>query len=375
MLSLLALQPPVLLAFGLGAATLSFFVFSGAATTKDAPASGATMKKIFLKSPNADMNKVELEVKNVPIPRLKKGQVLVKVSAAPVNPSDYGVWITSEGGRAIGNEGSGVVVASGGGFVARRMVGKTVGFVAQETGSYGEYSVVDALKGCFPLSSAPVEDCASFFVNPFTVIAMIHTAQKIHKTNVFIHTAAASQLGQMMVKLCKTMDVKVVNLVRRREQVKLLKDLGAEIVVCQEDSDWEEQLKNLISKMKIKVAFDCIGGKMSGQLVSMLPPKSTTYVYGGLAKEPVGGVPIVDLIYRKKQVKGFLLTHWLLDGGILGTLSRVRFALKLVDDGLKKGGWAESQFVDCRPEEMQKEFLKMWNGGGFTGAKLRIRFD
>uniref|UniRef100_A0A0G4HZA6 Enoyl reductase (ER) domain-containing protein n=1 Tax=Chromera velia CCMP2878 TaxID=1169474 RepID=A0A0G4HZA6_9ALVE len=336
------------------------------------------MRKFFLKTPNHDMNKVELEVRRVPLPQPKKGEVLIRVSAAPVNPSDYLAWLTTEkGDKPIGIEGSGVVVASGGGIVARSLVGKTVGFVAEETGSYAEYVTVDALRECFPLTAGvPVEDCASFFVNPFTVIAMLHTVQKAQKAKVFIHTGASSHLGQMMVKLCKTMDVTVVNVVKRGDQAKMLKDLGAEVVVSEDDPEWTSQLKQVIEKLDIKVAFDAVGGRMSGLLMSMLPAESTTYVYGGLAKDPcVSDVPALDLIYKKKLLKGFLVVNWLTDCGFLVTVRRARYALRLVNEGLKKGGWAESHFVDCKPEEMQAEFLKMWSEKGFTGSKLRIRFD
>ena len=154
----------------------------------------------------------------------------------PVNPSDYGKWKGKPGPPpkpvAMGLEGSGTVVASGGGVMAGSMVGKRIGFTnpAKGQGSYSEYVTVSALQ-CFPMpDEVPLEDACSFFVNPFTAYAIVDTARSRGSPGLVL-TAAASQLGQMLVKLCKEERYPIVCVVRREAQAETLRALGAEVGV------------------------------------------------------------------------------------------------------------------------------------------------
>lgn len=360
-----------------GVASFAYMSFSRPKKSDEAPDSTKKMKKLFLVKPNADLSKAELAVKEVEIPRPGKGEVLVKMTAAAVNPSDYVGWKSGseEEPQMIGKEGAGVVVASGGGMVANHLVGKTVGVFTTDRGTYGEYLCVDAMRGAFVMdSNIKPEDAASFFVNPFTTLAILDTAAS-HRSKAFIHTAAASQLGQMMVKLAPTKGMTVVNLVRRKEQVELLQKLGAVHIVCTADDDWEQQLTTLIEKLDITVAFDAIAGEMSGTLLSLLPSKGTCFVYGGLSKANVSNVNPIDLIYNQKHLEGFLVKRWIESGGTLATIRRMGKATKEINAGLASGGWAESSFVDCKMDDMFSKFLVMWKKDGFTGKKLRIRMD
>jgi len=277
----------------------------------------------------------------------------------------------------IGNEGSGVVVASGGGLAPLLCgVGTKVGFVnvPKGQGAYSEYVTAAAMTGVFPMEAdLQVEAAASFFVNPYTVVGMLDTAAQLG-AKAIVHTAAASQVGQMLVKLAKQRGVTLINVVRREEQAALLRSIGAQLVVVTDAPGWEATLAALIAEHKATVAFDAIAGETTGKMVSALPPKSTTFVYGGLSREPVGGVNPIDLIYHRKQLKGWLLTNWVLAGGMFSTLPRLRAARLLVNPGLKPGGWAESKFIDCTLDGMFERFLAMYNTSGFTDAKLRIRF-
>lgn len=225
------------------------------------------------------------------------------------------------------------------------------------------------------------EDMASYIVNPFTVVGMIDTV-KAKNEKVFINTAAASQLGQMLAKFCPSQGVTVVSLVRRQEQKDMLSSLGAEHVVVQNDG-WQAELRTLIEKMKIKIAFDCIGGEMTGTLLSLLPNKSTVYVYGLMSGEAISKVEGLDVIVNKKQVKGWLLHHYLLGSNPLRLLYRMKRCSDLVKSGMCPGGWSETQFEDVSMEGMWARFLQMseesakggGEGCGFTGKKLRISLD
>jgi len=341
-----------------------------------------TMKRLVLSAPSMEMKQVTLTVEEVPVPVPKSGEVLIQVSAAPINPSDYGVWRFTAPEKcpmAIGNEGSGVVVASGGGMTTAlwAAVGSKVGFVKLPygQGAYSEYVVATAATGVFPMDDGPadIEQAASFFVNPYTAVGIFDTIKQMG-VNGMIHTAAASQLGQMMVKLAKERGVTLINVVRRAEQAETLRALGAEHVVVSSTVGWEKELAALIADHKITVAFDAIAGETSGTLLSMLPPKGTCFVYGGLSSQPVGNINPIEMIYHKKQIKGWLLTNWLTEGGLLRTLGRLRRARKLVNPGLKAGGWAESKFVDCELETAWSRFIEMYESSGFTDRKLRIRF-
>lgn len=344
----------------------------------------STMKRLVLKSPGTSRDafgEVELDIEtDVPVPVPKAGEVLIRVVATPVNPSDYGVWTRTASSlcpKGIGNEGSGIVVASGGGFSTRGLVGTAVGFIGlkDNQGAYSEYVTVDASKGVFQLpTDMPVEDGASFMVNPYTAYGILDTVRTC-KSKAFIHTAAASQLGQMLVKLCKEEgDVALINVVRRQEQAEMLKRLGAEhVVVTGDNPEWKSELKAKAKELGANVAFDAVAGEMSGELINLLPiKKGILYMYGVLSG-PASGIDPINLIYHQKQIRGWMLTPWLLAGGITSVLPRIRAVTSRVMGGLKDG-WSSTQFVNTSLENMHEEFLSMKTKTGFTNRKLRVVF-
>ena len=173
------------------------------------------MKRLVVTSPGygGSVADCTVEVQAIPTPTLKPGEVLIKVVAAPVNPSDYGGWYKSSPSSSypmpMGKEGCGVVVSSSGegGLMSgmtssfRCPVGTKVGFVVTDPsqGSYLEYVAVNAMTGAFPMpEDVPIEDCASFFVNPYTAMGILDTAQRAESSRVIVHTAAASQHGGIL---------------------------------------------------------------------------------------------------------------------------------------------------------------------------------
>lgn len=177
-----------------------------------------------------------------------------------------------------------------------------------------------------------------------------------------------------MVKYCKQENVTVINIVRRDEQAEILRNLGAQHIIVSNTPNWEEQLKTLIQELDIRVAFDCVSGEMTGKLLTLLPSKSTVFVYGSLSALPCSDIQPLDLIYRKKRIEGWLLPTWLLSGDPVAVLMRIRASTASVHSGLVKGGWAETQFSDCTMDNMLERFRELVRGG-FTGQKLRIRMD
>jgi NADPH:quinone reductase len=348
------------------------------------------IRRVVLTAPHEDITKAKIEIEEVDMPKPRMGEVLIKVTAAPVNPSDYGEWSNVIVGKefkptAVGKEGSGIVVASGGGVYANSIVGCKVGFVTNVTGqgSYAEFCTVNALEGTFPLpASVPVENAASHFVNPYTACGFLDLVKTRHRSTkhrpAMVQTAAASQLGQMLVKLCKQEDVTLINVVRRQDQADILKAIGvsADHIIISSDSDWKEKLGAAIKTHGVEIGFDAVAGDMSGTLLDALPPKGTLFVYGRLSNEGCSGIQPLDLIYRQKKLEGFYLGSWIKAGGPLAMLQRIRAATALVHAGLQdENGWAASQFADCSVDDMWTNFVKMWKENGFTNKKLRIRFD
>lgn len=336
----------------------------------------ARMQRVVLVKGGTDLKSAVLQVEEVETPKPKSGEVLVKIAAAPINPSDDGEWknprVTSA--KPIGIEGSGIVVATGGGPFTGGLLGKKVAVIGGGS-TFAQYAVCNAAMQVNLLpQDLPVEDGCAFVVNPWTVVGIFETVREAGG-KAFIQTAAASQLGMMLVKLCKKEGVTLVNVVRRPEQKAELMKLGVDekhiVVTSPAGSDeWQTQLKALIRELGIKHAFDAVAGDLTGTLLGMMPPGGCVWVYGRLAPEPVGNIEPLDLIYRKKQLKGFMLMNWLGKGGALKALFRSRRAAKMVREGLRTV--FASDFRDVGLQDMHAEYIKL-KEQGVTGTKMRVR--
>jgi NADPH:quinone reductase-like Zn-dependent oxidoreductase len=266
--------------------------------------------------------------RSVPTPR--RGQVLVRIEAAPCNPSDllllqgkYGALKTLP--TVPGWEGSGSVVASGGGFLAGWLVGKRVACAlrSDRDGTWAEYFVADA-NSCVPIKpQLPIEQAACLIINPLTAMGLLDTARR-EGHRAAIHTAAASQLGRMLLPLAEDYGFPLIHVVRRDEHVGLLKSLGAIHVLNSSEADFADRLKHLSRQLSATVAFEAVAGELTGTILNAMPRGATVYVYGGLSQEPCGNVDPIELIFQKKTVTGFYLGNWLKERGTLGTLRAAR---------------------------------------------------
>jgi NADPH2:quinone reductase len=296
-----------------------------------------------------------LSIATVPVPEPAPHEVLVKVEAAPINPSDLGLLLamadldqaTSSGdaddpvvtapvpnavlrGMAarldqsmpVGNEGAGTVVAAGSSPEAQALLGRTVGIVGGPT--YVEYRAVPVMS-CMPLhDGTDPKDGASCFVNPLTALGMVETMRR-EGHQALVHTAAASNLGQMLVKLCLADGVPLVNIVRRDEQAELLRGLGAEHVCVSSAPTFLDDLTAALTTTGATIAFDAIGGgPLAGQILGCMEASlvarateysrygSSThkqvYVYGGLDRSPMTLTRNFGLAWG---VGGWLLTPFL----------------------------------------------------------------
>jgi NADPH:quinone reductase len=274
-----------------------------------------------------------------PVPSPGRGEVLVRVEAAPCNPSDllllqgrYGTLKTLP--ATPGWEGAGRVAASGGGWIARYLLGKRVacGVPGDRDGTWAEYVVAGAGE-CIPLRrDVPMEQAASLIVNPLTAVGLLEAARsRGHRAAV--QTAAASQLGRMLVAMAREGRYPLLNVVRREDQVELLQSLGAEHVLNSSEEDFTERLRDACERLRATIAFEAVAGEMTGTLLHCMPPGSMVYVYGALSHEACANIHPVDLIFREKTVAGFFLGSWLRRRGPLGTLRLARRVQRMLADG------------------------------------------
>ena len=229
---------------------------------------------------------VEVGEANFPAPT--GNQVLVRMEAAPINPSDLALlfgpadlenaayspgkvvaqmpepFASAAKGRhgqrlPVGNEGAGTVIAAGDSDMAKALVGQRVACVPGN--AFSEYALADAAM-CLPLGDVSSEEGASAFVNPMTALGFVENA-KMDGQKAIIHCAAASNLGQMLNRICQEDGIALVNVVRKAEQAELLRSQGAEWVVNSSDPDFLKQLREAIAATGAFYGFDPIGGGQS----------------------------------------------------------------------------------------------------------------
>jgi NADPH2:quinone reductase len=276
---------------------------------------------------------LEIALTTVPTPEPKPEEVIVRIDASPINPSDQGLLFggadlttaTASGtptnpvvtatlppaalravtGRIdqsmpVGNEAAGVVVRAGASPAAQALLGKTVAIVGG--GMYAQYRCIKAV-ACLilPPGTTPAEG-AGWFVNPLTALGMVAT-MRAEGHRALVHTAAASNLGQMLNKICLKDGVPLVNIVRKAEHVALLKGIGATHVCNSSAPSFMDDLTEALAATGATVAFDAVGGgKLAGQILTAMEAAlnrtakeysrygSTThkqvYIYGGLDRGP-----------------------------------------------------------------------------------------
>lgn len=252
-----------------------------------------------------------------PIPKYSSGEVLIKVEATPCNPSDLlflqGLYGIKKALPAVpGLEGAGIVVASGGGMRGKWLVGKRVAFSVRndKDGTWAEYSVAD-VRDCIVLKdNVTTEQGATLTINPLTALGLFDRALSGGHAAI-IQTAAASQLGRMVLELANEHGLPIINLVRKKEQEDLLRGLGAKIVLNTESETFDNDLKSEAGRLHATIAFDAVGGNMTGRLLNNMPDHSKVLVYGALSGSACGEISPLGLIFQHKTVEGFHLSDWI----------------------------------------------------------------
>ncbi|MBN8608428.1 MAG: zinc-binding dehydrogenase [Caulobacterales bacterium] len=296
---------------------------------------------------------LELSLVRVPTPEPGPDEIVVQVQAAPINPSDLGlltgpadlstlqasgsgenIVLTAQApdvaikmlaarfdqSLPIGNEGAGVVVKAGAN--AQALLGKTVAMVGGAM--YAQYRKIKAIEVLpLPEGTTAVEG-ASCFVNPLTALAMVETL-RLEGHKALVHTAAASNLGQMLNKICIKDGVPLVNIVRSEEQERILRDIGAKYVVNSTSPNFMNDLVAALKETEATLAFDAIGGgKLAGQILTAMEIAQNSkpgaysrygsavhkqvYIYGRLDIRPTEIGSGVGMAWG---ASGFLLTYFL----------------------------------------------------------------
>ena len=302
---------------------------------------------------------LEISLLSVPTPEPGPDEVVVRVEATPINPSDLGLLtgaadlstvkvsgskenpivtakVPEAGMRAmagrldqsmpVGNEGAGVVIRTGSSEAAKALMGKTVSMIGGAM--YAQYRCI-RVSECMPLpAGTSAAEGASWFVNPLTSLGMTETMRREgHKA--LVHTAAASNLGQMLNKICLKDGIPLVNIVRSREQTDLLRKIGAKHVVDSTSPAFVDDLTNALVETGATIAFDAIGGgKLAGQILTCMETAinknakdysrygsnvhKQVYIYGSLDPRPVELVRTFGMAWG---VGGWLLFPFLMKIG------------------------------------------------------------
>lgn len=300
------------------------------------------MRAVVLPGYHADLAAAicALKVEERPVPTPRRGQVLVRIEAAPCNPSDLlllqGKYGTMKSLPTVpGWEGAGTVVASGGGWYGRWLVGRQVACAlrgAKRDGTWADYFLA-ATSECVPLKRAvPIEQAASFIINPLTAVALVETAQRDGHAAA-VHTAGASQLGRMMLAIATERKFPLINLVRRDGQVELLRSRGAQYVINTSRDGFVNELESLCDKLRATAAFEAIAGDMTGIVLNAMPPASTVYLYGALSETPCAGIDPIGLVFHRKSLTGFFLGNWMEERGKLGVIRAASSVQKMLIEG------------------------------------------
>ena len=307
---------------------------------------------------------VELSLETVEVPEPGPGEVVVRVEASPINPSDLGLLLAGadvtaavSSGSAdrpvvtaplpdaamravkarvgipmpVGNEGSGIVVAAGSSAAAGALLGKTVAMAGG--GMYAQYRCVD-VSLCLELpEGTPAVDGASSFVNPMTALGMVET-MRMENHQALVHTAAASNLGQMLNRLCLEEQVPLVNIVRRPVQEQLLRSAGATYVCNSTSPAFLDELTAALKETGATLGFDATGGgKLASQILTGMEAAASAaaggysrygsavhkqvYIYGSLDRGPTELTRNFGMAWG---VGGWLLTPFLQKIGLDGMM-------------------------------------------------------
>ena len=354
---------------------------------------------------------LEISLANVSTPEPADDEVVVRVEASPINPSDLGLLIGPadmstakvsgtkdqpvftakvpdaalkalaarlDESMPVGNEGAGVVIKTGSSDAAKALQGKTVSMIGGAM--YSQYRVLKAKDVMELPAGTSAAEGASWFVNPLTALGMTETMRREgHKA--LVHTAAASNLGQMLNKICLKDGIGLVNIVRSQEQADILHKIGARHVVDSSVPTFMDDLTNALVETGATIAFDAIGGgKLAGQILTCMEIAANktakvysrygstvhkqVYVYGSLDPRPIELNRAFGMAWG---VGGWLLLPFLMK---IGPADGAKLRQRVVDE-LKTTFASHYTQVVSLQEALQLSNIAVYNKRA-TGEKFLI---
>ena len=366
-----------------------------------------------IRSKVTDDGNIELSIAKIEIPIPKDDEVLIEVHASPINPSDLGLLISfaadlssisiSGSGEEtvtkikinpvlisamksrlnqsmpVGNEGAGIIIDAG--ADVKNLIGKTVGLAGGSM--YSQYRCVPAAN-CLVMEDGIIpSEAASSFVNPLTALAFVET-MKMENHSAIVHTAAASNLGQMLVKICKNDEIPLVNIIRKKEQEDILNSLGANHICNINNPDFMKDLVSSLISTGATLGFDATGGGNNGELPSQILSAmeiaanktakeysrygsdtfKQVYIYGGLDQSPT--------ILKRSYGMSWSLGGWLLTP-MIGKIGMEKFhEMRLRVAREIKTTFASSYAEEISFEEMlQADIIKEYSKQA-TGKKYLV---
>jgi NADPH2:quinone reductase len=310
----------------------------------------------------------KLLIKSIPVPEPGPGEVLVKMTAAPINPSDLanlsGDYLTGSWPFTPGLEGSGTIVKAGSGLMPRLRLGKRVACSpsVDGEGTWAEYMKTSVMKTVPLPGDITLEEGCMMLVNPMTAMAFIRLAQE-GKHAAMANNAAASSLGKMLIRLAADRSLPLINIVRKEQQVLDLKEMGARHVLNSNSDSFSTELSSLAHQLNATLVLDAVGGKKSADLLSAAPDGSTLLAYARLSGDHIQADPS-DLIRKEKQITGFQLGNWLNTKSLL-------YKLKFLSSVKKEmSGSLRSKVHRTFPKEQVNEAIKLYRENMSEGKVL-----
>ncbi len=295
-----------------------------------------TMQAVFIEMPVG-----QLMVKDTEIPIPGRNEVLVKIDATSINPSDIGRIKGALAGNDIdsyipGIEGSGTVVSAGKGLLPHLWLGKRVACtsVYRTSGTWAEYMVTSAAM-CFPVSrKVSDEQAAMSLVNPLTAIALFDIIKR-GKHKAIINTAAGSALGRIIELLGNHYQIPVINIVRNRNHLEQLKASGSKYVLDSSDGLFLNYLFSLVRELKATLLLDAVCGKQLYDIINVLPYNSSVILYGNLSEDSHVAVNPSAIIANKIQISGLYLGNVVKENNLFKNIMNVRRVSKLFQTDLE----------------------------------------
>lgn len=320
------------------------------------------MRAVFLEKPPG-----RLVVKEVPIPVPGKGEVLVKIKAAPVNPSDLAMLRKAQSDNNTitfipGLEGSGTVISAGKGILSRLMMGKRVACSSDNpaSGTWAEYMVTKAAR-CFPLSTKVNDEQGSMsLVNPLTALSFFEIIRQ-NKHKAIINNAAAGSLGRMVELLGGKHKIPVINIVRNSVQAEMLKNLGVRHILDSSDLSFIDNLGALSHELNATVLFDSVCSMQLEKMINVLPHGCSVIIYGNLSGEEQIFINPRSLIDNDIKIFGFYLGDRAKKNGLLKNIMNLREVSRLMSNDLKI--IIQGRFPLSRAQEAVDTYMRNMSAG------------